>query len=46
MSKHKNTHAEGVLFSLIPVPVHVGSVTGFTEIKQKCVRLKLITKRC
>lgn len=27
MSKHKNMHAEGVLFSLIPVPVHVGSVT-------------------
>ena len=46
MSKHKNMHAEGVLFSLIPVLVHVGSVTGYTEIKQKCVCLKLVTKRC
>lgn len=33
MFKHKNMHAEGVLFSLIPVPVHVGSVTGYAEMK-------------
>lgn len=33
MFKHKNMNAEGVLLSLIPVPVHVGSVTGYTEIK-------------
>lgn len=46
MLKNKNMHAEGVLFSLIPVPVHVVSVTDYTEIKQKCVHLKLMTKRC
>lgn len=45
MFKHKSMHAEGVLFCLIPVPVHVGSVTAYTEIKQKCVHLKLLTKR-